>query len=61
LSQGELANLAGLAAGATLHQPLQALLSTVEDADLQDDEKIDFKDYALLVDSWLDEQLWPVP
>jgi hypothetical protein len=27
--------------------------------DLNDDMKIDFKDYAVLADQWLDEQLWP--
>jgi hypothetical protein len=27
--------------------------------DLDGDMKIDFKDYAVLVDQWLDEQLWP--
>ena len=27
--------------------------------DLNDDMKIDFKDYALLANQWLDEQLWP--
>jgi hypothetical protein len=59
LSHGELANLAGLPAGGTLRQPLQALLSTVENVDLHDDEKIDFKDFAVLADSWLDELLWP--
>jgi len=28
-------------------------------ADLNDDMKIDFQDYALFADQWLDEQLWP--
>ena len=28
-------------------------------ADLHEDQKIDFKDYAILADQWLDEQLWP--
>jgi hypothetical protein len=28
-------------------------------ADLHEDDKIDFKDYAVLADSWLDEQFWP--
>jgi hypothetical protein len=27
--------------------------------DLNGDMKINFKDYALLVDQWLEEQLWP--
>ena len=28
-------------------------------ADLYEDDKVDFKDYAVLADGWLDEQLWP--
>jgi hypothetical protein len=27
--------------------------------DLNDDKKVDFKDFAELADTWLDEQLWP--
>jgi len=61
LSQAEIVNLAGLPAGETLHQPLQGLLSVAEDVDLHDDEKINFKDFAVLTDTWLDEQLWPAP
>ncbi len=30
-------------------------------ADLNEDKRVDFKDYAVLADSWLDEQLWPAP
>jgi hypothetical protein len=30
-------------------------------ADLNKDKKVDFKDYAILADGWLDEQLWPRP
>jgi hypothetical protein len=59
LSQAEIANLAGLPAGETMHQPLQGLLSVDEDVDLHDDEKINFKDFAVLADTWLNEQLWP--
>jgi len=59
VSQAQIANLAGIAAGTTFAQPLDALLTTPEDTDLQDDEKIDFLDYAVLVQSWLEEQLWP--
>jgi len=29
--------------------------------DLHQDGKIDFKDYAVLADEWLDERLWPQP
>jgi hypothetical protein len=28
-------------------------------ADLYPDNKVDFKDYALLVDSWSEKKLWP--
>jgi hypothetical protein len=28
-------------------------------ADLYQDDVIDFKDYAVLADQWLDEQIWP--
>ncbi|MHC4172534.1 MAG: discoidin domain-containing protein [Planctomycetota bacterium] len=30
-------------------------------ADLNEDKRVDFKDYAILADAWLDEQLWPAP
>jgi len=30
-------------------------------ADLDKDRKVDFTDYAVLADAWLDEQLWPAP
>ena len=30
-------------------------------ADLNEDKRVDFKDYAILADEWLDEQLWPGP
>ncbi len=59
LAAGEIANLAGAAAGSVVTQPAQAFMSTAEDSDLVDDEKVDFMDYAILIDSWLDEQLWP--
>ena len=61
ISQAEIANLAGLPPGETLHQPLQGLLSVAENIDLHDDEKINFKDFAVLTDTWLDKQLWPAP
>jgi hypothetical protein len=61
LSQTEIANLAGVGAGAVFQQPVLGLLSTTADSDLHDDEKIDFKDFAALIDVWLDELLWPAP
>jgi hypothetical protein len=33
--------------------------ATVLSADLNADKKVDFKDYALLADTWLDKLLWP--
>ncbi len=57
--QAEIANLAGMSAGTTYSQPLTSFLTTTQDTDIVDDERIDFKDYAVLIDSWLDEQLWP--
>ncbi|MHC4557753.1 MAG: hypothetical protein ACYTFW_11705, partial [Planctomycetota bacterium] len=43
---------------------LPDLLSVAESqgalvADLYQDDVVDFKDYAVLVDQWLDERLWP--
>jgi hypothetical protein len=35
------------------------LLRSSEWLNLHEDTKIDFKDYAVLADHWLDEQLWP--
>jgi hypothetical protein len=61
VSQAEIANLAGNDAGAVLRQPVQAFLSTTADTDLNDDEKIDFKDFAVMADMWLGELLWPAP
>jgi len=58
LGHDEVAKLAGLA-GTGIAQPLTPLLRTPEDTDLFDDEIINFKDYARLLDEWLDEVLWP--
>jgi hypothetical protein len=38
----------------------RTLLPEGVSTDLNEDGKIDLKNYALLVDMWLDEQLWPV-
>jgi len=37
----------------------RALLPDGVSSDLNDDKKIDSKDYAILADMWLEEQLWP--
>jgi hypothetical protein len=58
LSQAEVASLAGRTG--TFTQPLYLLL-TPQDAAMNahDDGTINLADYALLVDMWLDELLWP--
>jgi len=58
LTQAEVASLAGETTPFT--QPIERLL-TPQDAnmDTNSDGTIDFKDYAGLIDTWLDEQLWP--
>jgi len=40
-------------------EPLPILPLAGQRVDLYEDNKIDFKDYAVLADQWLDEQLWP--
>jgi hypothetical protein len=58
LSHGGVAWLAGKTSVYT--QPLDILLSPQDTAiDMNSDGTIDLKDYALLVDIWLQEQLWP--
>jgi hypothetical protein len=59
MPQAELANLAGVSEGATLHQPLLPLQTTAVVLDLDGNERIDFADFALLANQWLTEQLWP--
>jgi hypothetical protein len=57
LSQAEIVSLAG---EAQIYQPLQPLLSTSANLDLYEDGKVNFKDYAIFADSWLDGPvLWP--
>jgi hypothetical protein len=58
LSQEEVAYLAGKTAKFT--QPLYLLLTPKNPGiNLFDDGKINFKDYAVLADEWLEEVLWP--
>jgi hypothetical protein len=58
LSQAEIGSLAGRTAVYT--QPLYLLLSPQDSAiDMNSDSTIDLKDYALMVNKWLDELLWP--
>jgi hypothetical protein len=57
LSQAEVAHLAGKVE--TFTQPLHLLLSPGPAVNMYEDHTIDFMDYALLLDNWLDETLWP--
>jgi hypothetical protein len=60
LSQGEIGWLAGKTV--PYAQELSLLLTPKNPAiNAYDDGTIDLKDYALLADQWLDEQLWPEP
>ena len=52
LSQSEIAHVATNGTG-IFEQPLMI------PADLNDDNQIDFSDFALLADHWLENQLWP--
>jgi hypothetical protein len=61
LSQAEAASLAGRTAAFT--QPMYPLIDPMDPdsgmVDMNDDGTIDLKDYALLVEIWLDEKMWP--
>lgn len=58
LSQAEVADLASR--NATFTQPLYLLLTPQDPAvNIHNDGTINLADYALLVDMWLDELLWP--
>ena len=52
LSQAEIAHVATNGTGIFEH-PLMIPV------DLNDDDQIDFSDFALLADQWLENQLWP--
>ena len=53
-TSGLTADDSGAYAGKLTYVPLPQ-----PEVDLYEDGKVDFKDYALLADTWLDEQLWP--
>jgi len=66
LSQGEVMSLAGV--GGSMVQPLidHCLLYDAADADLNNDQIVNFKDFALMADIWVDDEadssnaiLWP--
>jgi hypothetical protein len=58
LPQAEVGSLAGRST--TYTQPVDLLLSPPDPAmNMVTDNIINFRDYALLADSWLDEVLWP--
>jgi len=54
LSQGEVLYLAD--PNGMFYQPLEDWR-----ADIDDNDKVDFKDYVILANNWLDEILWPAP
>jgi len=56
LSQAEVLNLAGYTVGQRYHQELLSLANAYDA-----DEKIDFLDYVIMADNWLEEKLWPAP
>ncbi len=61
LSAAEIAYLADESPGdGELYVPVPTV-AEFYDAEPIKSRKINFKDYAVLVDSWLDEQLWPGP
>jgi hypothetical protein len=43
---------------ATLHIPVQSV-ADLYDQEPEGSKSVNFKDYAILADQWLDEQLWP--
>jgi len=55
LSHAEVLHLAH-GSGSELYQPLQPVLSPV---DPHEDGQINFRDFAVLADVWLEQQLWP--
>jgi hypothetical protein len=58
LSQGEVAYLAGQTV--PFDQPIGLLVTPQDDnMDANADGAINFMDYAVLIDAWLDEVLWP--
>jgi len=46
-----------------LVEPAGSVYVPLEDwrADINDDDKVDFNDYVILANNWLDEILWPAP
>ncbi|UCG58717.1 MAG: discoidin domain-containing protein [Phycisphaerales bacterium] len=59
LSPAQIAHLADLTPGdGQLHIPVRSP-SELYDAETPGSRRVDFKDFAVLADQWLDEQLWP--
>jgi hypothetical protein len=61
MTQGEVLALAGETVGSTFTQPLQRLLVTSADINLNDDgalDVIDFKDYAVLANTWAETWIY---
>ena len=59
LSQGEICSLADMSVGSTYTQPLSLLLYPDDNTNIYEDDRIDFKDFAMLATSWLDYIEWP--
>jgi len=59
LSQGEICSLADMTIGSTYTQPMQLLLKSDANTDIYEDGTINFKDHAVLANTWLEEKIWP--
>jgi hypothetical protein len=59
LSQGEICSLADMTIGSTYTQPMQLLLHSEANTNIYEDNTIDFKDHAVLAQTWLEEKIWP--
>jgi len=59
LSQGEICSLADMTLGSTYTQPMQLLLKSDANTDIYEDGTINFKDHAVLANTWLEEKMWP--
>ncbi len=45
---------------ATLHVPVQSA-ADLYDGEPEGSKAVNFKDYAVLIGQWLNEELWPAP
>jgi len=61
LSQAEIAYLADATPGDGESYIPVASAANIYDEEAQGLKTVNFKDFAVLADQWLDEQLWPAP